>query len=78
MLKKNEFSDKANVLTEAIPYFLRFRGKIFVFKIGGKILDSEEVFDSISEDIVILSLVGINPVIVHGGGKEITALFLKN
>jgi acetylglutamate kinase len=77
MLKKNEFSDKANVLTEAIPYFLRFRGKTFVFKIGGKILDSEEVFDSIAEDIVILSLVGINPVIVHGGGKEITAFLEK-
>ncbi len=72
MLKKNEYSDKANTLTEAIPYFLKFRGKTFVFKVGGKILDSDEVFDSIAEDIVILSLVGINPVVVHGGGKDIT------
>lgn len=73
MLKKNEYSDKASTLTEAIPYFLKFRGKTFVFKIGGKILDSNEVFESIAEDIVILSLVGINPVVVHGGGKDITA-----
>jgi acetylglutamate kinase len=73
MLKKNEYSDKASTLTEAIPYFLKFRGKTFVFKIGGKILDSDEVFESIAEDIVILSLVGINPVVVHGGGKDITA-----
>jgi acetylglutamate kinase len=73
MLKKNEYSDRASTLTEAIPYFLKFRGKTFVFKIGGKILDSDEVFESIAEDIVILSLVGINPVVVHGGGKDITA-----
>jgi acetylglutamate kinase len=73
MLKKNEYSDKASTLTEAIPYFLKFRGKTFVFKVGGKILDSDEVFESIAEDIVILSLVGINPVVVHGGGKDITA-----
>jgi acetylglutamate kinase len=73
MLKKNEYSDKASTLTEAIPYLLKFRGKTFVFKIGGKILDSDEVFESIAEDIVILSLVGINPVVVHGGGKDITA-----
>jgi acetylglutamate kinase len=73
MLKKNEYSDKASTLTEAIPYFLKFGGKTFVFKIGGKILDSDEVFESIAEDIVILSLVGINPVVVHGGGKDITA-----
>ncbi len=73
MLKKNEYSDKASTLTEAIPYFLKFRGKTFVFKVGGKILDSDEVFEAIAEDIVILSLVGIKPIVVHGGGKEITA-----
>lgn len=72
MLRKEKFSDKADILTEAIPYFLRFRDKIFVFKIGGKILDEDEVFDSIAEDIVLLSLAGIKPIVVHGGGKEIT------
>ncbi|MCS7213918.1 MAG: acetylglutamate kinase [Candidatus Calescibacterium sp.] len=72
MLRKEKFSDKAEILTEAIPYFLRFRDKIFVFKIGGKILDYEEAFETVAEDIVVLSLVGIKPIIVHGGGKEIT------
>ncbi len=71
MLRKDKFSDKADILIESIPYFLRFRGKIFVFKIGGKILDVQEVFDSVADDIVLLSLVGIKPVLVHGGGKEI-------
>ncbi len=77
MLRKEKYSDKADVLTEAIPYFLKFRGKVFVFKVGGKILDSPVVFDSIAEDIVLLSLAGIKPVVVHGGGKEITKFLEK-
>lgn len=72
MLRKEKFSDKADVLTEAIPYFLKFRDKIFVLKIGGKILDDAEAFEVVAEDIVLLSLVGIRIVVVHGGGKEIT------
>lgn len=72
MLRKEKFSDKARVLTEAIPYFLRFRNTIFVFKIGGRILDQPEAFETVAEDIVLLSLVGIKPIVVHGGGKEIT------
>lgn len=72
MLRKEKFSDKADILTEAIPYFLKFKNKIFVLKIGGRILDEEEVFDVVAEDIVLLSLVGIKVVVVHGGGKEIT------
>lgn len=74
MMKKDKFSDKADVLTEAIPYFLKFANKIFVVKVGGKIVDDGEVLESIAEDIVLLSLVGIRPVIVHGGGKEIDRL----
>ena len=77
MLRKEKYSDRTDVLTEAIPYFLKFRGKVFVFKVGGKILDSSEVFDSIAEDIVLLSLAGIKPVVVHGGGKEITKFLEK-
>lgn len=77
MLRKDKFSDKAKILTEAIPYFLKFRDKIFVFKIGGKLLDDASVFDSVAEDIVLLSLVGIKPVVVHGGGREITKLSEK-
>lgn len=77
MLRKEKFSDKADILTEAVPYFLKFRNKIFVFKIGGKILDEEEVFDIVAEDIVLLSLVGIRVVVIHGGGKEITRFLEK-
>jgi acetylglutamate kinase len=70
----NEFIDKAATLLEALPYVQRFRGEIFVVKYGGSFMDSpdEEERHRVARDIVFLEAVGINPVVVHGGGKAIT------
>src|SRR2546421_9255902 len=65
---------KANMLLEALPYIQRFRSQTFVVKYGGSFMDSPDpqVRDGVSRDIVFLEAVGINPVVVHGGGKAIT------
>jgi acetylglutamate kinase len=65
---------RAEVLIEALPYIRRFRGKTFVIKYGGHAMQSEELRAGFAEDVVLLDLVGINPVIVHGGGPQITDL----
>jgi acetylglutamate kinase len=64
--------EKAKLLLEALPYIQRFHGKSMVFKIGGEIIDHEKLLKSMLRDIVLLSYVGVKPVIVHGGGKEIS------
>ncbi len=64
---------KATVLIEALPYIQRFRDSIVVVKLGGSVLEKEEVFESALRDIVFLECVGMKPVIVHGGGKDISA-----
>src|ERR1041385_6688231 len=65
---------KASVLLEALPYIQRFRSETFVVKYGGSFIDSPdvEVRNGVARDIVFLEAVGINPVVVHGGGKAIT------
>ncbi|HTI99982.1 MAG TPA: acetylglutamate kinase [Dongiaceae bacterium] len=65
---------KADVLLEALPYIQRFRSQTFVVKYGGSFMDSPdaEVRNGVARDIVFLEAVGINPVVVHGGGKAIT------
>lgn len=69
-----EIISKAVTLLEALPYIQRFRGEIFVVKYGGSFMDSPEaeVRHRVARDIVFLEAVGINPVVVHGGGKAIT------
>src|SRR5713101_5870977 len=66
---------KADVLLEALPYIQRFRSSIFVVKYGGSFMDSPDpkIRSGVASDIVFLEAVGINPVVVHGGGKAITA-----
>lgn len=66
--------DKAATLMEALPYLQRFRSQTFVVKYGGSFMDSPdpEVRGSVARDVVFLEAVGINPVVVHGGGKAIT------
>jgi acetylglutamate kinase len=59
------------VLMEALPYFRRFYGKTFVIKYGGHAMIDEELKEGFAQDIVLLKYVGINPVIVHGGGPQI-------
>src|SRR5439155_12722309 len=65
---------KAVTLLEALPYIQRFRSQTFVVKYGGSFMDSPDplVRDGVARDIVFLEAVGINPVVVHGGGKAIT------
>lgn len=66
------FIDKAEVLIEALPYIQRFNRKIIVVKYGGSAMKDEELMSHVIEDVVLLKLVGFKPVIVHGGGKEIS------
>jgi acetylglutamate kinase len=64
----------AHVLTEALPYIRRFRGKTVVIKYGGNAMVDEELKSGFARDIVLMKLVGINPVVVHGGGPQIGQL----
>ena len=63
---------RATLLLEALPYIRKFSGKIIVIKYGGSIMIDEELKTQFARDIALLKFVGMNPVIVHGGGKEIS------
>lgn len=67
----------AHVLTEALPYIRRFKGKTIVVKYGGNAMIDERLKNSFARDIVLLKLVGINPVVVHGGGPQIGSLLQR-
>ena len=64
--------EKAGVLIEALPYIQKFNGKIVVVKYGGSAMSNEELQKNVIKDVVLLKLVGFKPIIVHGGGKEIS------
>ncbi len=66
--------DVARVLTEALPYIQRFAGKTVVVKYGGNAMTGDETEDAFARDIVLLKTVGINPVVVHGGGPQIAEM----
>ena len=70
-------SDRAQVLVEALPYIQRYYGKTVVIKYGGNAMISEELRKDVINDIILLRLVGINVVVVHGGGPEINELLKK-
>ena len=70
--KMNQYLEKANVLIEALPYIQRFNRKIIVVKYGGSAMADEELKKKVIADVVLLKLVGFKPIIVHGGGKEIS------
>jgi len=65
--------NKASVLIEALPYLQSFRGLTFLIKMGGSAMEDPELVRQIMRDIVFLEVAGINPIIVHGGGKAISA-----
>ena len=69
---KQMYLDKAEVLIEALPYIQRFNRKIVVIKYGGSAMLDEELKANVIKDAVLLKLVGFKPIIVHGGGKEIS------
>src|SRR5512138_1067141 len=66
-----QYIDKANTLMEALPYIRRFSGKTIVIKYGGHAMADEELKKSFALDVILLKYIGINPVIVHGGGPQI-------
>mgnify|MGYP003109529130 CR=1 FL=1 len=68
---------KAETLIEALPYFQRYAGRSFVVKYGGHAMGNPEAARDFAEDIVLLKAVGINPVVVHGGGPQIGAMLKK-
>ena len=74
MEEKNmqEILQKAEVLIEALPYIQRFNRKIIVVKYGGSAMVDEELKKNVIQDVTLLKLVGFKPIIVHGGGKEIS------
>jgi acetylglutamate kinase len=63
--------DKAEILHEALPYIRRFHGQTFVIKYGGHAMIDPELRDSFAKDVVLMRYVGLNPVVVHGGGPQI-------
>ena len=70
-------TEKAEVLLEALPYIRRFNGTTFVIKYGGKAMIDMELQSSFAQDIALLKFVGINPVVVHGGGPQIDRMLEK-
>jgi len=69
--------DKAGILIEALPYIRKFSGKTLVIKYGGNAMVDRELEESFARDIVLLKHIGINPIIVHGGGPQIGDLLKK-
>ena len=67
-------ADRAKILAEALPYIQRFHGKTIVVKYGGNAMTDEKLKHSFARDVVLLKLVGMNPVVVHGGGPQIDDL----
>ncbi len=68
---QEDAADIARVLVEALPYIRRFKGKTMVVKYGGNAMSDEALKSGFARDIVLMKLVGMNPVIVHGGGPQI-------
>ncbi|ADG81236.1 acetylglutamate kinase [Thermincola potens] len=73
----NNAVEKANVLIEALPYIRKFYGKTVVIKYGGHAMINDELKQAVIKDVILMKLIGINPVIVHGGGPEITDMLKR-
>lgn len=69
--------EKANTLVEALPYIREFHGKTVVVKYGGSAMDDDGIKHQTAQDIVLMKYVGMNPVVVHGGGKAISAMMKR-
>jgi len=77
MLTPTTAAQKAQTLSEALPYIKRFFDKTIVIKYGGNAMSDSQLKDSFARDVVLLKLVGMNPVVVHGGGPQINELLDK-
>ncbi len=73
-LTKQDKSYRTQVLTEALPYIQRFSGKTLVIKYGGNAMVDDDLKNNFARDVVLLKAVGINPIVVHGGGPQIGSL----
>lgn len=73
----DKYFEKANILIEALPYIRRLSGKTVVIKYGGAAMLSEDLSKKIMQDITLLKYVGVNPIVVHGGGGDINELLRK-
>ena len=73
-LNQGEAGNFARILTESLPYIQRFTGKTFVIKFGGNAMIDGELQESFARDVVLMKLVGMNPIVVHGGGPQIGEL----
>ncbi len=71
------FIDKAKILIEALPYIQRFYGKTVVIKYGGNAMINDELKNKVMEDVTLLKYIGINPIVVHGGGPDISSALKK-
>ncbi|MCR5025315.1 MAG: acetylglutamate kinase [Lachnospiraceae bacterium] len=71
-IEMQKIQEKAEVLIEALPYIQQFNRKIIVVKYGGSAMTSDELRENVIKDVTLLKLVGFKPIIVHGGGKEIS------
>lgn len=69
--------ERANVLIEALPYIRKFHGKTIVIKYGGHAMINEELKKAVMNDVILMKLVGMNPILVHGGGPEISQLLKR-
>ncbi|NOR68812.1 MAG: acetylglutamate kinase [Methylomarinum sp.] len=76
-MKENTAHQIAHVLTEALPYIQKFKGKTVVIKFGGNAMVDDELKSSFARDIVLMKIVGINPIVVHGGGPQIGNLLKR-
>lgn len=76
-MKQNTAHEIAHVLTEALPYIQKFQGKTVVIKFGGNAMVDDALKHSFARDIVLMKLVGINPIVVHGGGPQIGSLLKR-
>ena len=75
--KNNIFLNKAVTLSEALPYIQKFAGEIFVIKFGGNAMGNKTIVEEFAKDVVLLKKIGINPIIVHGGGPQIGEMLKK-
>ena len=72
-----EAVSKAHILMEALPYIRKFYGKVIVIKYGGNAMVDEDLKESFAKDIIMMRYIGMNPIVVHGGGPQIGGVLKK-
>lgn len=73
----NEIIEKANIIVEALPYISAYSGKTIVIKYGGNAMNDPKIIKTIMQDVATLKIVGVNPIVVHGGGPDINGMLKR-